>query len=77
MWTFHDLLSDLNLSAVDLDASDYIDFTYERDDGLCRSWPDHILISSHNCNKVSDVKVIHSAENFTDHIPLSFLMTKV
>ena len=40
------LMNDLQLCAVDLLACNCfnIEFTYERDDELVRSWPDHILI---------------------------------
>ena len=45
-----DLLSDfvlnLNLSVCDLHYRESVKFTYERDDGLVRSWIDHILCSS-------------------------------
>ena len=38
-------MSDLNLSVCDLQFRDNIHYTYERDDGLVRSWIDHILCS--------------------------------
>ncbi len=38
-------MSELNLNAVDLQS--HIGFTYERDDGKVRSWPDHVLTFSH------------------------------
>ena len=33
-----------DLLAKDLDFAD-IEFTYESDDGTCRSWLDHVLVS--------------------------------
>ncbi len=56
-------MSELNLNAVDLQS--HIGFTYERDDGKVRSWPDHVLTFSH-------VKCLHSASNLSDHVPLCF-----
>ena len=49
-----------------------IQFTYERDDGKVRSWPDHILTTSHLSSSVSHVRCLHSASNLSDHVPLCF-----
>ena len=65
-------LDDLNLCSADLSFSHSIDFTYERDDGLVRSWPDHVLTLVHHSDRIHDVSCIHSANNFSDHSPLSF-----
>ena len=40
-----DFASDLELVVCDLSYKDDIMFTYERDDGLVRSWIDHIVVS--------------------------------
>ena len=49
-----------------------IDFTYERDDGLARSWPYHILTNRHCVNEISSIMCIHSPDNFSDHVPILF-----
>ena len=49
-----------------------INFTYERDDGLVHSWPDHILTFNYCAGDISIVKCIHSPDNFSDHVPISF-----
>lgn len=64
------LMSELNLNAVDLQS--HIGFTYERDDGKVRSWPDHVLTFSHLSSNISHVKCLHSASNLSDHVPLCF-----
>ena len=45
---------------------------YERDDGQVTSWPDHILTLHHYCRLITGVTTIHSASNFSDHLPLTF-----
>ena len=49
-------MSDLNLSAVDISFAPQIDFTYECDDGLVRSWPDHVLTLSHFMDTITDIR---------------------
>jgi hypothetical protein len=66
------LMNDLQLCAVDLLTCFNIKFTYERDDGLVRSWPDHVLTNCHFVKDISSIKCIHSADNFSDHVPLYF-----
>ena len=56
-------------------ASINIDFTYERDDGLVRSWPDHVLTNSHCVSNISSVTCLHSPDNFSDHVPLCFKLS--
>ena len=63
---------DFQLCAVDLFPCFNLDFTYERDDGLVRSWPDHILTNSHCVSNISSVTCLHSLDNFSDHTPLFF-----
>ena len=64
-------MNDLQLCAVDLMCTN-IDFTYERDDGLAHSWPDHVLTNSHCVKDIFSIKCIHSPDNFSDHVPLYF-----
>ena len=66
-------MDDRHLCAVDA-LSYNIQFTYESDDGLARSWPDHVLTLSHCINAITDVRCIHSTNNFSDHIPLCFCL---
>ena len=46
---------DLNLSVCDLHYRESVKFTYERDDGLVRSWIDHILCSQAISILVTDI----------------------
>ena len=57
---------------MDLYYRNNIIFTYERDDGLVRSWPDHVLTLAHHSSVISNVKSIHSGTNLSDHSPLAF-----
>lgn len=66
-----DFLSDLNLSACDLQYQNDILYTYERD-GLVRSWIDHVLSSHSFSYLVSDVSTQRSGSNLSDHFPLYF-----
>ena len=70
--TLQSFFSDLNVSVVDLASSNDIQFTYERDDGLVRTWPDHVLTLSCHSESVSNISCWHSADNFSDYIPLYF-----
>ena len=45
---------------------------YERDDGLARSWPDHVLTNCHCINDISSIRCIHSPDNISDYVPLFF-----
>ena len=67
-----EFMSNLGLFCCDLSFRDEVKFTYERDDGLCRSWIDHILCSQPSCSLVSDVHAIHSGCILSDHFPLLF-----
>ena len=55
------LMNDFQLCTVDLLPCYNVDFTYERDDGLACSWPDHILINRHCINDISSVMCIASS----------------
>ena len=67
-------MNDLELSAVDTRPGYNINFTYERDDGLAHSWPDHILSLNYCIDDILSVKCVHSPDNFSDHTPLSFVL---
>ena len=59
---------DLNLSVCGLHYRESVKFTYEREDGLVRSWIDHILCSqaiseSQNVTGVGDCLKGWSLEN--------------
>ena len=49
-----------------------MNYTYERDDGLVRSWIDHILCSKHISSLVIDIHAVHSGSLLSDHFPLFF-----
>ena len=63
---------DLNLSVCGLHYRESVKFTYERDDGLVRSWIDHILCSQAISILVTDVYTLQSGVNLSDHLPLFF-----
>ena len=69
-----DFMSEVDLLAADLPFRSSIQFTYERDDGLSRSWIDHIICSQSCSTLVIDVSAIHSGCNLSDHSPLYFLL---
>ena len=69
-----DFMSDLNLTACDLQYQNDILYTYERDDGLVRSWIDHVLSSHSFSHLVSDIYTQRSGSNLSDHFPLHFLL---
>lgn len=58
-----------NLIAKDLDFAD-IQFTYESDDGLRRSWLDHVLVSSNLLNRICEINVVCDGANLSDHRPV-------
>ena len=62
----------LNLIASDLSFHNSIKYTFERGDGLARSWIDHVICSQISPLLVSDVHASHSACNLSDHSPLYF-----
>ena len=51
-----------------------IKFTCERDDGLSRSWIDHIICSQSSSSLVTDVYTTRSGCILSDHFPLCFLL---
>ena len=49
-----------------------VNFTYERDDGLARSWIDHIICSQSYSSLVYNVRTVFSGSILSDHFPLCF-----
>ena len=49
-----DFMTDLNVVTCDLSHRNSIDFTYERDDGIVRSWIDHIICSQSLCPSITN-----------------------
>lgn len=72
--SFMCFMSDFNLCSVDLLYRDSVKFTYERDGGSVRSWPDHVLTLQHHSGIICDIHSVHSPCNFSDHVPLAFLL---
>ena len=67
-----DFMSDHSLFSCDLPFKDEVMFTYERDDGLSRSWIDHVLCSQSFSSIISNVCAVHSGSILSDHFPLLF-----
>ena len=67
-----DFMSDHSLFSCDLPFKDEVMFTYERDDGLSRSWIDHVLCSQSFSSIISNVRAVHSGSILSDHFPLLF-----
>ena len=67
-------MSDHDPVARDLPFHGSIGHTYERDDGLSRSWIDHVMCSRSFSTLVTDVFARHSGSNLSDHSPLHFLL---
>ena len=65
-----DFVLDFNLSVCDLHYRESVKFTYERNDGLVRSWIDHILCSQAISILVTDIYTLQSGVNLSDHFPL-------
>ena len=61
---------ELDLSVCDLSFRDKVKFTYERDDGACHSWIDHVLCSQSHSSLITDVFARHSDCCLSDHYPL-------
>ena len=71
--SFTDVISsfvyDLNLSFVDLNFSDDVQFTYLGHDGS-KSWLDHVAVSTPCVSLVTSVHSIMDGRNLSDHNPL-------
>ena len=66
-------MSHLNLLACDLSFRSSVKYTYGRDDGLSRSWIDHIFFSQSFSSLVTDVCTTRSGCILSDHFPLLHL----
>ena len=53
-----EFMSENCLVASDLSYRSYVGFTYERDDGSCRSWIDHILCSTRFSSQISSIQTV-------------------
>ena len=69
-----DFITDQNFVVCDLSYQESVNFTYERDDGLVRSWIDHIMCSQSLSSLVTDIYSLKCGTNLSDHLPLSFLL---
>ena len=69
-----EFMSENCLVASDLSYRSYVGFTYERDDGSCRSWIDHILCSTRFSSQISSIQTVEFGSILSDHMPLSFLL---
>ena len=69
-----DFVLDLNVSVCDLHYRESVKCTYERDDGLVRSWIDHVLCSQAISILVTDIYTLQSGVNLSDHLPLFFTL---
>ena len=67
-----DFMSDHSLCSCDLPFRDDVMFTYERDDGLNRSWIDHVLCSQSFSTLFTNIHAVHSGAILSDHYPLFF-----
>ena len=54
----NDFIIELDLSVCDLSFRDKVKFTYERDDGACHSWIDHVLCSLSHSSLITDIYLI-------------------
>ena len=69
-----DFMSEMSLHACDLSFHSSVKFTFERGDGLARSWIDHILCSKPFSTLVTNVHTLFSGSCLSDHFPLCFLL---
>ena len=77
MPNFWVILSVHSLCSCDLPFQDDVMFTYEHDDGLNRSWIDHILYSQSFSSLITHVHAVHSDCILSDHFPLFFSIKAV
>ena len=69
-----DFMSELDLCACNLSFCNSIYYTYERDDGLVRSWIDHVVCTNSFSSLVSDVYRVQLGSNVSDHYPHGFIV---
>ena len=65
-------MNDRHLSAADLAFEDSVKFTYERDDGLARSWVDHVVCNNSLIPLLSNIDSVSTGTNLSDHHLLNF-----
>ena len=63
----NDFAAELDLLACDSSFRESVMYTYERDDGIARSWIDHILCSQTFSSLISDVYTLRSDCILSDH----------
>ena len=67
-------MAELDLVASDLSSRPGVDYTYESDNGLARSWLDHIICSHDASALISGIQSVHSSLILSDHYPLLFVL---
>ena len=68
-----DFVLELDLVVCDLSFASSVNYTYERDDGLVRSWIDHVVCSKLYLSPlVSDIHISLTDIVVSDHYPLFF-----
>ena len=60
--------------ASDLGFHTGVGYTYESDNGLVRSWIDHIICSHDASALISGIHAVHSGSILSDHYPLLFVL---
>ena len=70
MMTLSQFMYDHGLVAADQFFAHKIPYTYESDSGVGHSWIDRTLISRTGGCHVSDVSLVHSGSNLSDHSPM-------
>ena len=69
-----DFMFELDLCACDLYFCNSIHYAYERDDGLVKSWVDHVVCTNSFSSLVSDVYRVQLGSNLLDHYPHGFIV---
>ena len=68
------LVNDFIIESVcDLSFRDKVKFTYERDDGACHSWIDHVLRSQSHSSLITDVFAQHSDCCLSDYLKVTII----
>ncbi len=71
-------MSDYHLSAVDLSFQQAVEFTYQRDDGSCTSWINHVLCDESTFLCTPGVKRIALGSNLSSlSLAFTFLLQPV
>ena len=72
-----DFMSDHGLCSCDLLFRDDVKFTNEYDDGLSRSWIDHVICSQSFSNRISDICAMHSGYVLSDYLLSTSLLSRL